>query len=57
MDQVSPIHSIETILRVKVVVSTLEQQQDNFLDLFSLLHLIDVLLGVASAEKLRGLSR
>ena len=41
MDQVSPIHSILTILRVKEMVSTLEQQKANCLDQVSLLHLVD----------------
>jgi hypothetical protein len=57
MDQVSQFRSIEIILRVKEMASTLEQQQGNCPDLVSLLHLIDGLLGVASSERLRGSSR
>ena len=57
MDQVSPIHSIKTILWVKEMASTLKQQQGNCPHLVSLLRLIDVLLVVAFLEKLRGSSR
>ena len=52
MDQVSLIHGILTILRVKEVTSTLKQQKGNCLDQVSLLYLIDAPLGVASPEKL-----
>ena len=50
MDQVTPIHSILTILQVKEMASTLEQLKGNCLDLVSLLHVTDAPLGVAFLE-------
>ena len=41
MDQVSPIHSIFIIIRVKEMASILEQQKGNYLDQVNLVHLID----------------